>query len=287
MEFQYKFPEQTLVFEGDDRVDVELLLFCMRACRFLDDTLPGLRLRHDDAFCSKLLLIYYATRIHAATASGAMLVTQGLGREAIIMGRCQYDYFLKMLYYDTYHDRARAVVDLLDEGAWGYQLWRKSGLETEAHWSNEEAKRLDALLKANPEPSFTDVIMKGLKRDASFLQSGEEGNPFAAWFAKNIDASFRTHWRYGSTIVHASPVDIPNVIVKQPNGTFMINVDSKMYAPNKTIADLAQRCFSAMGMLRWRFDLGFSDEHIAWSGEFQNIADGHKDEATDVRSMHD
>jgi hypothetical protein len=129
--------------------------------------------------------------------------------------------------------------------------------------------------------------MRGLKKDSDFLKSAKDGNPFAKWFFKNVEASFRTHWTYGSSIVHASPVDIPNVIVPRPDNHFTVNVDSRMKAPNKTIADLTQRCFSAMGLIRWRFALPFTDEHTLWSTEFQRVADRRKDEPTDIRSTHD
>jgi len=286
-EHKYIWPERTLLFEADDRVDPDLFTLATQAWRFLDETLAGLRLNRSlPEFPSRLLLLYHGARIFGASCAGTMLLAQRMGREATIMARCQYDYFLKMLYYDTYHDTARRVLELLDQGAWDYVFHKKAGSDFSGI-DPQELARVQALEKEAKEPNFTTDVMKGLKRDSDFLNDANNGNPFAKWFFNNIEASFRTHWTYGSSIVHASPVDIPNVILQRPDGAFTITVDSRMKAPNKTIADLTQRCFSAMGLIRWRFGEEFKDEHSAWATQFQRIADRHEAEPTDVRSMHD
>lgn len=66
--------------------------------------------------------------------------------------------------------------------------------------------------------------MNALRADETFLKLGGGDNPFAAWFFKNVDAAFNTHWRYGTTIVHASPLDIDNLIVPMEDAIFMITV---------------------------------------------------------------
>ena len=284
----YAWPEQKLTFEADERVDRELFHLCSEAWGFLDTTLAGLKIdRNDLAFASKLILIYLAVRVQGVTTAGAMLVTQRLGREAISMGRCQYDYYLRMLYYDAYHVKADDVIRLLDAGAYDFEFWKKSDLDVRSRWSKEDVKKLEALIVNIKEPNFTYDVKNGLRNDLVFHASIQEGNSFAKWFFANIDETFRTHWKYGSSIVHASPLDMVNVVMPLSDGNFMINVDSRMKAPNKTIADLSQRCMSAMCIIRWRFGLEFAEEHISWSSRFQKVAERHGDEPTDVRSMHD
>lgn len=128
--------------------------------------------------------------------------------------------------------------------------------------------------------------MDALHADEDLVKLAGGDNLFAVWFFKNLDASYRMHWTYGSTIVHASPVDLSNLVVPTDDGNFIVNVDSRMKAPNKTIADAAQRCFSAMGLLRWRFGLDFSEAHIRWARDFGAVADEYKDEPADTRGMH-
>jgi hypothetical protein len=286
-EHKYIWPERALLFEADDRVDPDLFLLATRAWGFMDATLDGLRMdRTLPEFASRLLLVYFGARIHGATTAGTMLLTQRLGREATIMARCQYDYFLKMLYYDTYHSEANKALELLDKGAYNYVFHKKAGSDL-SKLDPAEVARVRPLAKDAKELNFTNEVVRRLKEDSEFIGAADDGNPFAKWFLQNVEASFRTHWTYGSSIVHASPVDIPNVVVPRPDTHFTVNVDSRMKAPNKTIADLTQRCFSAMGLIRWRFGLPFTDEHTPWSTEFQAVADRHKDEPADVRSMHD
>jgi hypothetical protein len=76
-------------------------------------------------------------------------------------------------------------------------------------------------------------------------------------------------------------------ISARDDGHFTINVDSRMKAPNMTIADLTQCCFSAMGLIRWRCDRPTEEKHIDWAARFQDVAERHIDEAIDARSMHD
>lgn len=283
----FVWPPRGYTFDIDERVDPELFEAGTRAWGFLDDTLEGLRVdRSDDAFASHMLMIYYAARIHGVTAATSMLVAHRLGREAIMAARSQYEYFIKMLYYDHRHMDAKAVIDLLE--AHDFRFAKKVGRDVAAMWSAEDIERLEALTKeARKGENFTDGVFNQLRNDETFLKLAGGDNPFAVWFFKNLDRAFATHWTYGSTIVHASPVDLPNVVVPREDGHFNVNVDSRMKAPNKTIADVSQRCFSAMGLLRWRFGLEFSDAHIEWSQRFSEITDRHKDVPTDVRSMHD
>jgi hypothetical protein len=275
------------VFEADDRIDPNLFALAFEATGFLDETLAGLALNENDvAFASRFLLIYYGARIYGATTAGVMLLAQRQGREATIMARCQYDYFIQMLYYDTYRDEANNVLSLLSQNAYHFRFSKRAGLDITDTWNEEEAARLEVLARRAKEPDFTVQVKERLLKDPEFAKAAEDGNPFAAWFFKNVEASFRTHWTYGGSIVHAAPVDIPNVIIRHENG-YTVTVDSRMKAPNKTIADLTQRCFSAMGLIRWRCSVEMEEKHIAWAARFQEVADRHVDEPTDTRSMHD
>ncbi|MGZ3499576.1 MAG: hypothetical protein ACXWNK_15850 [Vulcanimicrobiaceae bacterium] len=283
----FVWPTHGYTFDIDERIDSELFEASTRAWGLLDDTLNGLRVdRSDEAFSSRILVIYYATRIYGVTVATAMLFAHRLGREAIMAARSQYEYFIKMLYYDHRHADAKAVTDLLE--AHDFRFAAKVGRNVEALWSPEDIDRLNALSKeARKQENFTNEVFERLRNDETFLKLAGGDNPFATWFFQNLDKAFATHWTYGSTIVHASPVDLTNVVVPRHDGHFNVNVDSRMKAPNKMIADVTQRCFSAMGLIRWRFGLEFSDAHIQWAQRFSEICERHKDEPTDIRSMHD
>lgn len=271
-------------FEIDERVDPDLFAAAAQTWSFLDETLNGLRFEWNSGneWASRMLLLYFAARIHGVSVAVPMLLAQRLGREAIMAARSQYEYFIKMLYFDHRHEEAGKIFRELE--AHDYVFLKKAGVDVSNHWSDEGIAKLESV--GVKDLNFTGAV-NALRADEGFLKLAGGDNPFAVWFFKNLEPAFNVHWRYGSTIVHASPVDLNNVILPVDDVHFMINVDSRMKAPNKMIADAAQRCFSAMGMIRWRFGLDFTDAHIRWSQAFGAITDRHKDEPADRRSMHD
>ncbi len=197
------------------------------------------------------------------------------------MARAQYEYFLKMIYFDHYPERARDVMKSLD--VHDFCFWRQVGSDLTSRWSAEQIKAFEDATVG--ETDFA-AIMESLKRDRRFFKA-QESNPFALWFFKNFQSSYRVHWVYGSTVVHASPVDINNVVTSDDDKNLIINVDSRMKAPNLTVADLAQRCFSAAGLIRMRFDREMGEDAVDWARRFQETVAEYEDEPVDVRSMHD
>lgn len=80
------FQKLITTFDGDDRVDSTVFFVVTPdAWRFLDETFVGLRVRHDTSYASKLLLIYFATRLYGVAAVVPMLLAQRLERKAINM----------------------------------------------------------------------------------------------------------------------------------------------------------------------------------------------------------
>lgn len=285
-ETTFVWPTTKFAFQIDERIDPALFAACTNAWLFLDATLDGLRLdRTNPAFASRVLLVYFAARLYGATVASAMLLAHRLGREAIILGRSQYEYFIKMLYFDHFHGEAKKITDLLE--AHDFKFAQKVRRDVAKHWSPDDMERLQELSKQARELRFKDDSGNGLRGDDEFFRLSGGDNPFATWFFKNLDSAFNVHWNYGSTIVHASPVDLINVVVPREDGHFYVNVDSRMKGPNCRLIDTAQRCFSAMGLLRWRFGLQFTDEHIEWAKTFTPLADRYKDEPMDLRSMHE
>jgi hypothetical protein len=229
-------------------------------------------------------MIYYATRIYGASAAATMAIAHRLGREAIILSRCPYEYFVKMLYYDHYHHEAAKVMSLLR--SYAYRFAESLGLDARRDLSEDAVQKLEELSKAAYRGNLR-LIVDSLKADPLFAKSAEDGNPFAIGFLRNADSMFKTHWTYGSSVLHAGAEDMANVLIRRPDNHWDINVDSRMKAPNKTVLDVTQRCFSTTGLLRWRFELGFDDRHIQWATRVGAVADRHLDEPTDTRSMHD
>jgi hypothetical protein len=273
------------VFLGDGRLDPDLFDLASQSWAFLDETLDGLRLNEQaDDWASRMLMIYYATRIHGASAAATMAIAHRLGREAIILSRCQYEYFVKMLYYDHYHDEAARVMQLLH--SYAFRFAESVGLNVRGNLSEGAVQKLEELSKAAYRGNFR-AIVDSLKADALFADSAQDENPFAIGFLKNAESMFKTHWTYGSSVLHAGAEDMANVLISRPDNRWDINVDSRMKAPNKTVLDVTQRCFSAIGLLRWRFGLGFDDRHIQWAKCFGAVADNHVAEPTDIKSMHD
>jgi hypothetical protein len=273
------------VFLGDGRLDPDLFGLASQSWVFLDEALDGLRLSEQaEEWASRMLMIYYASRIHGASAAATMAIAHRLGREAIILSRCQYEYFVKMLYYDHYHDEAASVMQLLR--SYAYRFAESVGLNVRHDLSENAVQKLEELSKAAYRGNFR-AIVDSLKADPLFAESAQGGNPFAIGFLKNAESVFTTHWTYGSSVLHAGAEDMANVLIRRPDNHWDINVDSRMKGPNKTVLDVTQRCFSTIGLLRWRFDLGFDERHIQWAEFFGTVADSHIDEPTDIKSMHD
>jgi|HubBroStandDraft_4_1064222.scaffolds.fasta_scaffold00014_68 hypothetical protein len=275
----------TFVFEADARLDPELFHLATQAWKFLDDVLNGLRLDEQaEDWAAKMLTIYYAARIHGASAAATMALAHRSGREAIILSRCQYEYFVKMLYYDHYHDEAAEVMRLLP--SYTYRFAESVGLNVRFGLTDDVIDELEELSKAAYRGNFRGIV-DSLRADPLFAQSAEDGNPFAVGFLQNATSMFATHWTYGSSVLHAAVQDMPYVLLPRPDHHWDVNVDSRMKAPNKTVLDLNQRCFSATGLLRWRFQLGFEAPHIEWATRTAAVAKRHAGESMDIKSMHD
>ena len=199
-------------------------------------------------------------------------------------GRTQYECFVKMIYYDHFHAAADDLLENLK--VFNFKFGKRLGVDPTTVFDPEELAALEALAK-KADINFKNHIFDVLERDPEFAKAADEGNPFARWFLNNSKASYGYHYVYGSSLVHATPVDLQRVVVSQEPGAYMINVDSRLKAVNVVAVDIIQRCFSAAGVIRWRFGLGFSDQHIAWSGRFGNVAKRHEGETFDLGSMHD
>ncbi len=288
MQYHFTWDETRFTFDGDERIDSDLFRLSIQAADFLDRTLVGLKLDESEiSASSKKLLIYLGARVHGASVAASMLLPQRLGREAIIIARCQFDYYLQMLYFDTYREKADDILKLLDEGAFAYRFWKRAKLDLSDRWSSAEIEKFESEYHKTADFNLTNEIRNRLLVDADFIKAAHDGNPFANGLLQHFEAQFPTHWTYGSSIVHASPADIPNVMSRQTDVDFVINVDSRMKAPNKTTADIAQRCFSAACLVRWRFGLSFDEEYTNWAERLTVVAKRHEREATDTRSMHD
>ena len=273
------------VFDGEGRLDPELFELAANAWSFLDESLNGLRLNQADAcWASRVLAIYYAARIHGASAAATMAIGQRLGREAIILSRCQYEYFVKMLYYDHYSEAASDVIRLLR--SYGYRFAEALGFEVQGDLPQEAIAKLEELSKRAYRSDFA-AIVRALRSNESFSASARSGNPFAVGLLNNVDSMFKVLWTYGSSVLHAGVEDIVNVMIPRADGHWDVNVDSRMKAPNKTVCDVTQRCFSATGLLRWRFELGFEPRHVRWAQRFGEVAARHTNEPADIKSMHD
>lgn len=193
--------DQHFVFYGDNRLDPKLFGLATQSWGFLDDVLNGLRLdEQSEEWASRMLMIYYATRIHGASAAATMAVAHRLGREAIILSRCQYEYFIKMLYYDHYHDHAANVMKLLS--SYAFRFAESLGFDVRSDLSEDIILKLEELSKAAYRGNFR-LIVDSLKAARRFGDSAQDGNPFAIGLLKNAESMFRTHWTYGSSVLHA------------------------------------------------------------------------------------
>lgn len=281
---RFAWPSKTFDFPIDERLDPVLFELGFSALGFLDQSLDGLRLSHDDpAYASRILLIYLASRIYGATAAALMLLAHELGREAIMAGRTQYECYIKMLYYDHFHDKATATLENID--AYNFKFGKRLGVDPSSVYSQEELDALEELARRT-DLNFRNQVVDVLSQDENLRESADSGNPFARWFLNNANSSYGFYYVYGSTLVHATPVDLQNVIVGSPD-SYAITVDSRMHAANVTAIDLIQRCFSATGFVRWRFGLEFSEAHTTWAQHFENAAQPHQGEHFAFGSMHD
>ena len=143
---RFAWPSKTFDFPIDERLDPVLFELGFSALGFLDQSLDGLRLSHDDpAYASRILLIYLASRIYGATAAALMLLAHELGREAIMAGRTQYECYIKMLYYDHFHDKATATLENID--AYNFKFGKRLGVDPSSVYSQEELDALEELAR--------------------------------------------------------------------------------------------------------------------------------------------
>ena len=228
-------------------------------------------------YASDLTTLYFGIRIHGVTTAGVLLVAHGLGREAIHMERSQYEFFLKMLYYE--HNRSKAIdfVDSIPKSAKRFADKAQISLVL----SEDDLKEIEEL------PGDLDFVSmrRALLNDTKFTRQGSN-NPIISGFLRNALASFRDHWLYASNVLHASNLDMQNVIVAKDDG-FMINVDSRNKHPNRAIADFGQRAFASAVFVAAHFGIEVGDRAIELAQRLGDAASPHLEEPGSTRSMHD
>lgn len=270
-----------LWFDGDERVDLELVTHTAKAWADLEESLSALTFDQDEAWASRILVIYYATRLHGATAGATMLLAHRQGREAMMLARSQFESFIRMLYYTTFSARASDLVSKLNLKR--YLFEKRARIDVESRWSPELRRMFD---EAKDGRITLGEMITQLEVDGDFRNS-RSTNPFAEWFFKNAWDAYRVLWMYASEVMHASIIDLPNVIVGETRGEFALTVDSRMKAPNKQLLDLAQRCYSAAGLIRRVFSIETTPDHVIWGRTFEILWQRHAAEVTGLGSMHD
>jgi hypothetical protein len=277
----FVLPTGRLELPADERVSIHLLEAVLQCNHYLDRALAaasGVRHASNEVYASDLTTLYFGARVHGVTAAGCLLVAHGFGREAVHMERSQYEFFLKILYYE--HKRSKAVdfVNGIPKSA--KEFADRAGLA----WSYtaQELREIESL----PDAKLDFVSMRTtLLRDPRF--AGQlNNNPIIKGFLENAIASFRDHWLYGSSVLHASNLDMPNVIVEK-GGALMINVDSRNKHPNRAIADFGQRAFVTAAFVSVHFGLEVGREAVALAERLQETVAPHLSEPGSVRSIHD
>jgi hypothetical protein len=277
----FELPTGRLEIPADERVSIPLLNAALQCGLYLDHVLAavrGVRHKNDEIYASDLTTLYFAARIHGVTAAGSLLAAHGLGREAVHMERSQYEFFLKMLYYDHKRQKAIDFVDSIPKSAMAFADRGKFAWS----YSEEELKEIGALPDA--EPDFVSM-RDHLLRDSRFTRQFSS-NPIIKGFLANARASFRNHWLYASSVLHASNLDMTNVIVDK-DGDLIINVDSRNKHPNRSIADFGQRAFVTAIYVSVHFGSEIGNDVTALAERLQDAVHPHLDEPGSVRSIHD
>jgi hypothetical protein len=277
----FVLPTGRLEIPGDERVSIPLLETALRCGVYLDRVLAAVRgVRHasNEVYASDLTTLYFGTRVHGVTAAGCLLVAHGLGREAVHMERSQYEFFLKMFYYEYHRSKAVEFVKGIPKSA--KEFAERAGLASS--YTEEELQEIESL--RDSEPDFVSM-RTALLRNSRFTRQFSS-NPIIKGFLKNAFASFRDHWLYGSSVLHASNLDMTNVIVEKDD-VLMINVDSRNKHPNRAIADFGQRAFVTAVFVSVHFGLDVGDEAVALAERLQEAAAPHRSEPGSVRGVHD
>lgn len=172
----FKWPNgPTYTFSGDDRLDPDLFALAAKSWEFLNDALTDIRLdRRSTEWSSRVLAVYYASRMYGASAGATMMIAHGLGREAIILSRCQYEYFIKLLYYDHNHEEATNILELLD--SYSLRFAESVNLDVRQGLSEEAVAKLERLSKAAYRGNLVAIVNR-LENDPRLKESAEEGNP--------------------------------------------------------------------------------------------------------------
>jgi hypothetical protein len=277
----FVLPTGRLELPADERVSIALLEAALKCGEYLDRALATVRgVRHDsvEIYASDLTTLYFGARVYGAAVAGCVLVAHGLGREAVHMERSQYEFFLKMFYYE--HNSSKAV-DFIDGIPKSAKAFAERGRFA---WSytEEELREIESL--PNSMSDFASM-RSALLRDSRFTQQ-ISSNPIVKGFLENELANFRNHWLYGSSVLHASNLDMRNVIAEKGNA-FMINVDSRNKHPNRSIADFGQRAFVTAIFVSIHFGLDVGHEAVTLAERLQKTVEAHLSEPGSVKSVHD
>jgi hypothetical protein len=273
---------EKVTFTADERVDSDLFVTAFNCVNLLDrviESVPGARQDNDRTWAADLVTLYFSARLHGASAAGLFLVAHGLGREAVHMERAQYEYFVKLVYYNHREDESLAFVSSIPKQALDFAK------KAQFKWAATEEGLAEAERLVDHDLDFVSLRTKLLK-DSRFTRQAND-NQLIRGFLTNAFASFRNHWLWASAVQHASSLDMQNVVVQNEDGSLTINVDERLKHPNLSIVDFAQRCFVAAVWVSTRFKLAVGDDSTQLAERLQAGAKRHAEEEQSVRGMHD
>jgi hypothetical protein len=104
-DYKYRSP-----FRLDDRVKPDLLQFARQivaGTQLLHESIAEKKKRGDAAIdCTELVNLHFTVLASSVTDSALILIAHGNGRDAQILERAQYEYFLNAAFYGYRHDKA-------------------------------------------------------------------------------------------------------------------------------------------------------------------------------------
>ena len=185
------------------------------------------------SWSSLVLVVYFAIRIYRAFASALFQICHGFDLDAQFHERALYEYFVKMIYYGHFKDRADAT---MRSGPKKHlRLVKRLLYDPEIVLTPEILAFAATVGDVNWDDNFKQMRLD-LVNDSAFVKRTD----YAAKFVlQNTDDRWRMHWVIPSQVVHGTLMDLFSV-VRPEDGVMNVSLDSNLPGSIGRLLDMCQ-----------------------------------------------
>jgi len=253
-------------YELDDRLDKELVDLNQAAYRLLQEALAGsykLQLTPDgmpDAV--QYYLLYVAALIYGASDAALTLALHNLGREARILERQIFEYWLRAQYYADRPDEARVALHST--------MFQEKALLDELQYSKDSERYRDVARICSEIEATVPEAARYREPSVYSIIDPKNNSELAQFYA--------LHYRASSQMAHASFNGVGGVW-----GLEGLSFDSRQKNPNFSIVQTTSYLIAFMTLINEKLELGMATKLESIKRSFSGVQERIIDDMTGAR----